>query len=238
MKTTLKKYCVTYQVRMLTALILTGILSVGGGLTIIETATAGSTNFTTKTNNEVLAKNRLNRLPPQVANAVLRDVTRREGIKNNFLKITDYRQQTWNNGCLELPQPNEICTQALVPGWRVVASNNKQNWIYHTNDNGRSLRLASANTPTNLPESVKNAVLQAASQRLQLPTSGLTIIQAQQQTWNNGCLNLAGSDEFCTQALVDGWRVTVGAGGQTLVYHTNQTGSAIRLNEQASTIAD
>ncbi len=240
MKTNLKKYIVTYQARIITALILIGILSIGGGLTIIKSATADSRNFTTKTNNQVLSRNYRNRLPPNIANAVRRDLARRERIQNRDIKIIDYRQQTWNNGCLELPQSNELCTQALVPGWRIVVSNNKQNWIYHTNENGRSLRLASTNTPTNpsknLPESVKNAVFQATSQRLQLPTSQLTIVEAEQQTWNNGCLNLAGPDEFCTLALVPGWRVTVGAGNQTLVYHTNQTGSAIRLNAQASNI--
>ncbi|HYX14320.1 MAG TPA: hypothetical protein VE944_08120 [Nostoc sp.] len=119
--------------------------------------------------------------------------------------------------------------------------NDKENWIYHTNSNERSLRLASANTPSNnrsnkLPASVRNAVLQAASKRLQQPISQLTIIEFQQQTWKDGCLELANADEFCTQALVPGWRVVVGIGEQTLVYHTNQTGSALRLNEKASSI--
>ncbi|MEH1837791.1 MAG: hypothetical protein V7L20_03245 [Nostoc sp.] len=102
-------------------------------------------------------------------------------------------------------------------------------------NNGRSLRLASANNLQNkLPASVKNAVLQAASKRLQQPISQLKIIEFQQQTWKNGCLELANPDEFCTEALVPGWRVVVGIGEQTLVYHTNQTGSALRLNEKAS----
>jgi hypothetical protein len=69
---------------------------------------------------------------------------------------------------------------------------------------------------------------------LQQPISQLTIIQAQQQTWRNGCLELANADELCTQNLVSGWRVVVGAVDQTLVYHTNQTGSAVRLNQKAN----
>ncbi|AUB35846.1 hypothetical protein COO91_01739 [Nostoc flagelliforme CCNUN1] len=76
--------------------------------------------------------------------------------------------------------------------------------------------------------------MQAASKRLQQPISQLRIIEFQQQTWRDGCLELANADEFCTQALIPGWRVVVGIGEQTLVYHTNQTGSAVRLNEKAS----
>ncbi|WP_392482242.1 hypothetical protein [Nostoc sp. C110] len=240
MRTMLKKYLNTNQARIFTALILTGILSVTSSLTLIKDATGASANFSLETNNEVLKDNiKPNRLPRPVAKAVLRDLARKQGIFTSQLQIIDYSQQTWRNGCLELPQSDEICTQALVPGWRIVVSNGKQNWVYHTNNNGRSLRLASANTPSNnlpdeLPASVKNAVLQAASRRLQQPISQLTIIQAQRQTWRNGCLELANADELCTQNLVSGWRVVVGAVDQTLVYHTNQTGSAVRLNQKAN----
>lgn len=106
-------------------------------------------------------------------------------------------------------------------------------------ETGSSLRLAStknptSNLPANVPQSVKNAVLRAASVRLQLPISQLTITEAQERTWNNGCLELANADELCTQALVPGWRVVVGSANQTLVYHTDQNGSVIRLNEKAS----
>ncbi|MCG6135063.1 MAG: hypothetical protein MET45_10430 [Nostoc sp. LLA-1] len=220
-------------------MLLTGVLSVGSGLTLIRNATANSANLTPEISN-LVANRQSNRLPRPVANAVRRDLARRQRIPIRELKISDYSQQTWRNGCLELPQPNELCTQALVPGWRVVVTNGKQNWTYHTNNNGRSLRLATANAPTNpsanLPPSVRNAVLQAASQRLQQPISRLNIMQFQQQTWTNGCLNLPGVDENCSEALVGGWRVIVGAVDQTLVYHTNHTGSVVRLNEQASEI--
>ncbi|MEH2154334.1 hypothetical protein [Nostoc sp.] len=240
MKIMLKTYFNTNQGRIFTALILTGILSVASGLTLIKDATGASTNLSLETSNEVIKDNlKSNRLPRPVANAVLQDLARRQGILTRQLQIIDYHQQNWRNGCLELPQPDELCTEALVPGWRIVVSNGKENWIYHTNNNGRSLRLASANTPSDnlpgkLPASVKNAVLQAASRRLQQPISQLTIIEAQQQTWRDSCLELASADEFCTQALVSGWRVVVGAVDQTLVYHTNQTGSALRLNQKAN----
>ncbi|WP_298907082.1 hypothetical protein [uncultured Nostoc sp.] len=236
MKFMLKDYFNPNKMRIFTALILTGILSVASSLTLIKDATGATAKFSLETTNEVLKDNiKPNLLPRPVANAVLQDLGRRQGISTRQVQIIDYNQQTWRNGCLELPQADELCTQALVPGWRLVVSNDKQNWIYHTNSNGRSLRLASTNTSSDkLPASVKNAVLQAASKRLQQPISQLTIIEAQQQTWRDGCLELPNADEFCTQALVSGWRVVVGQGEQTLVYHTNQTGSAIRLNQKAS----
>ncbi|MDZ8054805.1 MAG: hypothetical protein RMX68_008700 [Aulosira sp. ZfuVER01] len=240
MKGSLGNYSTSNQARIFTALVLTGILSVGSGLTFIKSSTAASLGPAPETTNEVLKQNfKLNQLPRPIVNVVLQDLSRRTGISRNKLQIINYSQQNWRNGCLELPQPDEYCTQAIVPGWRVVATDGKQNWVYHTNNNGRSVRLALANTPTNntttqLPQSVKNQVLQAASTRLQQPISQLNIIQAQQQNWQDGCLELGNANESCLRAIVPGWRIVVGAVGQTLVYHTDETGSELRLNERAN----
>ncbi len=240
----MKIHLTTKKAQIFTVLLLTGILSVGNGLTLLKSATATPTDLLPANKNEVLERNLAkNRLPQPVADAVLQAVSRRERISTPQLEITDFSQQTWRNGCLDLPKPNEFCTQALVSGWRVVVSDGSQKWIYHSDRNGRAVRLVNSDTPTskslkNLPESLKDAVLQAASQRLNLPTNQLTIIKDIQRTWRDGCLELSKPDEVCTQTLVNGWLVEVVAVDQTLVYHTNDSGSAIRLNEKASEISE
>ncbi|NJM74290.1 MAG: hypothetical protein HC862_31890 [Scytonema sp. RU_4_4] len=244
MKNALKNYCTTKQTQIVTALVLSGILSIGGSLSAIESAIAAPANYFADTANQVLKENiKINSLPRPVTSAILRDLSNREQISNRKLEIIDYSQRTWRDGCMDLPRPDELCTQALVPGWRVVLSNGAQTWIYHTNSNGRSIRLANPyiltkNLPQNFPSYIESAVLQAASQRLNLPTSGLTIIQAQQRTWSNGCLNLPNSGEGCTEALERGWRLVVKAAEQTLVYHTNTTGSKIRFNRKESEFSE
>ncbi|MBD2608909.1 hypothetical protein H6G81_31425 [Scytonema hofmannii FACHB-248] len=243
MTTILKIYFTTNQARIFTALILTGILSIGSNFTLIKNATAAPANLMPESTNEFIKENlTTNNLPRRVEAAVLRDASKRSQISIKDLKIVESTPQTWNNGCLGVSQPDEICTQALVPGWKVVVSDGKQKWVYHTNSNGRLLRIASAQTSqgneAKLPFFVKHAVFQAASRRLNLPISQLNIVQVKQRTWNNGCLNLPGADEGCTQAIVNGWKVVVGAVDHTLVYHTNASGSALRLNEKKSEIAD
>ncbi|BAY24344.1 hypothetical protein NIES2100_41390 [Calothrix sp. NIES-2100] len=243
MKGSLGNYSTSNQARIFTALVLTGILSVGSGLTLIKNSSAAALETSPDTKNEVLTQNlNQNQLPRSIVNVVLQDLSRRTGISTQKLQIINYSQQNWRNSCLELSQPDEFCTQAIVPGWRFVVSDGRQNWVYHTNNNGRSIRLASAQTPTNnpttqLPQSVKNQVLQAASARLQQPISQLNIIQAQQQDWRDGCLELGNANEGCLRAIVPGWRIVVGAVGQSLVYHADETGSGLRLNEKASQTA-
>jgi hypothetical protein len=228
-----QNFYLTNKPRIITAVILAGILSLGGGVIILKNAVADSAKTPLETSQELLPTNQL---PAIIADALRQNLAEREGILAQDINIINYQQQTWNNGCLELARADELCTQALVPGWRVVLSDGNSNWTYHTNDNGGSLRLAASKTSPDLPSSVKDAVLQAASQRLQIPISKFNIMAAETHTWRDGCLELAGADEFCTQALVPGWRVTVNAGEETLVYHTNETGSVHRLNEKASTI--
>ncbi|MBD2198048.1 MULTISPECIES: hypothetical protein [Calothrix] len=243
MKGCLGNHSTSDRARIFTALVLTGILSVGSGFTSIKSSNAAALAQSPETTNTVNKQNiRQNKLPRSIVNAVIQDASRRTGINRNQLRLTDYSQHNWRNGCLELPQPDEFCTQAIVPGWRFVISDGRQNWVYHTNNNGSSIRLATAQNPTTnpttqLPQSVRNAVLQAASTKLQQQISQLKIIQAQPQNWNDGCLELGTAAEGCLRAIVPGWRVAVGAVaavGQTLVYHTDETGSTIRLNENAS----
>ncbi|MBD2776686.1 hypothetical protein ICL16_32705 [Iningainema sp. BLCCT55] len=239
MKSLLKFYFTTKQAQIFTALVLTGILSISSGLTSIESVTAAPTNPEIAN-----AIRKENTLPRSVATAVIRDLSGKEGIPSRKLQITNYSQHTWRNGCLNLPLPDEFCTQALVSGWRVVVSDGSQNWIYHTNDNGRFLRLANSDNSksevTELPDSVKNAVLRVTSRRLKLPVAQLNIIQVQQRTWKNSCLEVTSSvpNFFCSQKLVSGWRVIVGAPEQALVYHTNNSGSVVKLNKRESEISE
>lgn len=230
--------CTTKQARIFTALILTGILSVSSGLTVLKSATAAPINLLSLNKNEVLKENiKTNRLPRSVAYAVLQDLSSREQIPLRKLEIIDYSQQNWRNGCLNLPKPNELCTQAFVSGWRVVLSDGSQKWIYHTNNNGRSLRLANSNTPTSnqpeLPNSVKNAVLQAASQFTGLATSQFRVVNFEQIV-TDGCLSLPRPREACTEIALKAWKVTVVSSKHRLVFHARPNGREVRLNEAAS----
>ncbi|MBW4665728.1 MAG: hypothetical protein KME01_16295 [Chroococcus sp. CMT-3BRIN-NPC107] len=103
----------------------------------VETATAESQKPTT-----------VNPLSDRVAIAVIADVSKQTGISTEKLKITQYSRQTWSNGCLGIAKPDEICTQALVEGWRVVVSGNNRTWVYRSDRNGRIVRLESSKQST------------------------------------------------------------------------------------------
>jgi len=83
---------------------------------------------------------------------------------------------------------------------------------------------------TQLPEPVRTSVFEDIAASNNVPIDALEVEAAVPQTWSDGCLGLAGSDEFCTAALVDGWEVTVSQGDSIWVYRTDSDGFIVRAD--------
>lgn len=56
----------------------------------------------------------------------------------------------------------------------------------------------------------------------------IVIVQIENKTWTDGCLGLGTAGEFCSQALVEGFRVEMLANGETYFYRTDKTGESMR----------
>lgn len=84
------------------------------------------------------------------------------------------------------------------------------------------------NTPA---EPAAVAARAALAAKLDVSAGSIDILSVKEDTWNNGCLGLAKPDEFCTEVLVDGFRVELIAQGKTYVYRTDKTGSNLRLEK-------
>jgi hypothetical protein len=82
-------------------------------------------------------------LPAVVLTAVRQDLSRRTKIAPNQFKIVQSTPKTWPDGCLGLATSDEICTQALVEGWRVIMTYKQHTWTYRTDNQGLIIRLES-----------------------------------------------------------------------------------------------
>ncbi len=80
-------------------------------------------------------------LPTTVLTAIRQDLSRRTGLAGDRIILKTSVAQTWPDGCLGLARTEEICTQALVEGWRVTVTDGKQSWTYRTDATGRVIRL-------------------------------------------------------------------------------------------------
>ena len=82
-----------------------------------------------------------NALPAEVQSAVLEDAARRTSKNVATLRIRSAQPQNWSDGCLGLAEPDELCTQVITPGWKVIITDGGRNWTYRTDDSGDLVKL-------------------------------------------------------------------------------------------------
>lgn len=77
-----------------------------------------------------------NELPRRVANAILRDASKRSGVGIRELEIAQATAKTFGNPC-EF-KFGEICTKEYNPikGWEVIVNVRDDSWTYHVNKSG------------------------------------------------------------------------------------------------------
>jgi hypothetical protein len=57
------------------------------------------------------------------------------------ISIESEESVEWSNGCLDLAAPNELCTQVITPGHRVVLGVGDKKYSYRTNADGTLIRF-------------------------------------------------------------------------------------------------
>ena len=80
-------------------------------------------------------------LPTEVKTAIINDAVKRTSKTVSAIKITEARSQQWSDGCLGLAKADEICTQAITPGYQVTVTDGINNWTYRTDATGNTVRL-------------------------------------------------------------------------------------------------
>jgi hypothetical protein len=170
-------------------------------------------------------------LSTAAAKVIKEDVVKRlsEKISLSSLRVTEIKSlNRWVDDC----NNGGDCTRPQ--GYfdsQVTVSNGRQNWVYNLVKDGSRFEYAAV---ASMPKSVVDAVLKDAQQRTptKINLSRKNIIAAQQVRWSSQCLGLEGN---CSEVIVDGWKVTVAAGRDRLIYHTDVKSTA-KLNIAASKI--
>lgn len=228
---------------IVSTIVLTGILSVSASLSLLEAA--GAAPKTVAFGSEIrISKggsdrdfNNDDNLPRSIQSAVVQDLSLQQNIPERNIRVVESSRETWPNTCLGVPRPGEVCAEALTEGWRVVVTNGSDRWTYRTNSTASNVRLVSSGstppaTNTNVPRSVGDAVLSEVSRRTGQSSNRFRIAKAVRRTWPDGCLGVPQSGRSCTQALVEGWEITVvntQNQGQRWIYRTDDSGRTVVL---------
>lgn len=130
----------------------------------------------------------------------------------------------WPNGCLGIDYLDRSCTEAIVPGYRILLQANGQTYEYRSNQDGSllwpaTLYLSASQNP------VAEIARKALAEQLNIPLEQISVVSVQSVEWPDGCLGVQSPGKVCITVIVPGFQILLQANGQTYEYHTNQDGS-------------
>lgn len=175
-----------------------------------------------------------NRPSPIPAPAVIQSI--RQAVKKQFgsaqIAVVSITEQNWPDGCLGLPKAEEVCTMAIVPGWRIEVSDKLQTWFYRTDLTGKTIRLENPQRSV-LPQPVASKLIRQVARETNTQTGKLRITEAKAKTYD-GCLGIYRPSQACTKIAIQGWQAIVTSPDRTYIYHLSQNANRIVQNETAS----
>jgi hypothetical protein len=186
--------------------------------------------------------NRPNTANQAPAPAVIQSI--RQAVKKQFgiaqIAVVSATEQNWPDGCLGLPKAEEVCTMAVVSGWRIEVSDKLQTWFYRTDRTGKTLRLENPDRSM-LPQPVASKLIQQVAKETNTQAGKLRITEVRAKTYD-GCLGIYRPAQACTKIAISGWQAILTSpvgeayrnDNRTYVYHLSQNADRIAQNQTAS----
>lgn len=197
---------------------------------VLEAAGQRYTLHTDATGNQVrMAPIGIGAELPEAAAAAAQQLAEQLGIRPDAIRLISMSEVEWRDGCLELARPDEMCTLALVPGYRIVLEAAGQRYLFHTDRSGSQVRAAGPQIPEEeLPQAALRARA-ALAEQLGLAQEAVRVISAEAVDWPDACLGIHLPDEGCAQEVTPGFKVILEAVGVRYEFHTDRNGDVLRL---------
>lgn len=80
-------------------------------------------------------------LPPDVANAAKEALSDAIGVSTEQIQIVRANRVEWTDTCLELGDRDEVCGQALTPGWEIILAAEDEQYQIHTDLGADTVRI-------------------------------------------------------------------------------------------------
>lgn len=157
--------------------------------------------------------------------AALNALTEKLGLSADQIKLVSAEAVTWPNGCLGIVRIGVMCTQAEVPGFKIVLEANGQKYEVHTNQDGSVVLLAEGAQSAGTAE---QTVIKQLAGNLGLKESDIKVVSNSEVEFPDSCLGVAMPDMMCAQMVTPGHIIVLEAGGVQYEYHTSADGSQVQ----------
>ena len=136
----------------------------------------------------------------------------------------------WPDGCLGIQRAGMMCTQAIVPGYRIILEADSRQYEIHTDEDGSAVALAPSDSDSSLLE---QALIEQLASNLGLKESDILVVSSSNVEFADSCFGVAMNDMLCAQAITPGKIVVLESNGVQYEYHVSDDGMMI----QPATIA-
>jgi hypothetical protein len=119
---------------LLVGLLLSACTSSLAGVTSTQSPTNQLTPTPVPTPTETLSQE------PKPAQLALKDLAAALNLNSSDISINSVEKTTWQDACLGVKIPGQVCAQQLIPGYKILLGANGESYEYHTNQDG-SIRI-------------------------------------------------------------------------------------------------
>ncbi len=147
------------------------------------------------------------------------------GVSGEQIKVVTSEAVEWPDGCLGVRTAGVMCTQMIVPGFRIVLEALGQPFEFHTNADGTVVQAAGA--PLGAANPAQSQVIKKLADTLHVAENAVTVVSNTPTEWPDACLGIAQPGTMCAQVITPGYLVVLAVNGQQYEYHANQTGSQV-----------
>ena len=131
----------------------------------------------------------------------------------------------WPNGCMGIQKIGVMCTQAIVPGYKIVLQANGVLYEFHTDDSGKQIVQVGEVAPAG---TVEEMVIKQLAANLGLKESDISVVSNSEVDFPDSCLGVAMPNIMCAQMVTSGKIIVLEAKDIQYEYHVTSNGSQIQ----------
>jgi hypothetical protein len=194
----------------------------------IPSATPGSTP--TATNPEPSPTAQPTHIPvdiPPAQLAAIQALADSLGISVDQIKVVSVEAVDWPNGCLGVQHIGMMCTQQIVPGFRIILEANGKQYEYHTNGIGSQVFPANDQQPIQVADGAVQAAIRDLAKALEVSQDQVSLVSATIIEWPDSCLGIQQTNIACAQIVTPGYLIVLEANGHQYEYHTDSGGDQV-----------
>jgi hypothetical protein len=166
-------------------------------------------------------------LPTGMTPAISAAITALSGTLNlppGQITIVSAEAVEWRDGCLGVQKIGVMCTQVIVPGYKIILEVNGEQYEFHTDEDGSTV----VQVKDEVFGSVEAQVINQLASNLGLNESDISIISNVDIEFSDACLGVAMHNVVCAEMVTPGKIIVLEANGVQYEYHVSNDGTHVQ----------